>query len=79
MQRDALFDLLGRLTGSHLCRHVQSPPGARAGRQSSIAIRRRIDRAVWETPQILPFSAFVATLYDAAQHDPDLAECAERR
>ena len=30
-------------------------------------------RAVWPTPHILPFSAFVATLHDAAQHDPDLA------
>lgn len=27
---------------------------------------------VWATPEILPFTAFVAALYEAAQHDPDL-------
>ncbi|MEP6609698.1 MAG: PD-(D/E)XK nuclease family protein, partial [Burkholderiaceae bacterium] len=27
---------------------------------------------VWETPQILPFAAFVAKLHDSAQHDPEL-------
>jgi ATP-dependent helicase/nuclease subunit B len=27
----------------------------------------------WETPRILPFAAFVASLHDSAQHDPALA------
>jgi probable DNA repair protein len=29
-------------------------------------------RRVWETPRVLPFGAFVASLHDAAQHDPSL-------
>jgi len=29
-------------------------------------------RRVWETPRVLPFGAFVASLHDIAQHDPAL-------
>ena len=29
-------------------------------------------RRVWETPRVLPFGAFVASLHDIAQHDPTL-------
>jgi len=30
-------------------------------------------RHAWETPRVLPFGAFVASLHDEAQHDPALA------
>ncbi len=71
MQRDALFDLL-----------AESPAGAcvvTSGRRLARSLAAEFDqyqanrsRSVWETPQILPFGAFVAKLYDTAQHDPDL-------
>ncbi|MEO8187349.1 MAG: PD-(D/E)XK nuclease family protein [Burkholderiaceae bacterium] len=71
MQRDALFDLLA------------SSPAAlwvvTSNRRLARSLAAEFDRcqaerlrAVWETPQILPFSAFVTTLYDSARHDPDL-------
>src|SRR5918993_2800935 len=72
MQRAALFELL-----------TDSPEAifvVTSNRRLARALAAEFDRyhiadgrAVWSTPHILPFSAFVATLYDAAQHDPDLA------
>ncbi len=71
MQREALFELLA------------SSPAAiwvvTSNRRLARSLAAEFDRyqtersrTVWETPQILPFSAFVATLYDGARHDPDL-------
>lgn len=71
MQRDALFDLLNR---SPAAVWVVTPNRrlARALTADFDAYQMGQCRTVWETPQILPFSAFIAKLYDAAQHDPAL-------
>ena len=71
MQRDALFELLAG-SPSPVCVVTSNRRLARSlGAEFD---RYQIERArtAWETPQILPFSAFVATLYDVAQHDPGL-------
>ncbi len=72
MQRAALFDLFATAPEA-ICvvtsnRRLARSLGAEFDRHQIAHAR-----TVWETPHILPFSAFVATLYDAAQHDPDLA------
>jgi ATP-dependent helicase/nuclease subunit B len=71
MQRDALFDLLARSPAS-VCVITSSRRLARA--LSADFDQYQADRSLttWETPQILPFAAFVTWLYDAAQHDPRL-------
>ncbi len=71
MQRDALFELL-----------ASSPEAVRvvtSNRRLARSLSAEFDRyqterlrKVWETPQILPYTAFIETLYDLAQHDPDL-------
>src|SRR5215204_1001406 len=69
MQRDALFDLLGRLPSAVT---VVTPNQrlARALAADFDAYQTGRSLEVWETPKILPFSAFVASLNDSAQHDP---------
>ena len=69
MQRDALFDLLSR---SPAAVYVVTPNRrlARALASEFDAYQAGKSLGVWETPQILPFAAFIAKLYDAAQHDP---------
>ncbi len=71
MQRDALFQLLA---GSPAGVCVVTP-----NRRLARSLAAQFDRyqtegsqTAWETPQILPFTAFVAALYDLAQHDPQL-------
>lgn len=72
MQRQALFELLA---GS------QSAVCVTSNRRLARSLAAEFDRyqaeqsrTVWETPQILPFAAFVAKLYDAALHDPKLTD-----
>ena len=71
MQREALFELLA---SSPAAIWVVTPNRRLARWLAAQFDRYQTERsqAVWETPQILPFSAFVATLYDGARHDPDL-------
>ena len=71
MQRDALFDLLVRFpaTVSVVTSNRRLARSLAAEFDQYQALR---SRRVWETPQILPFAAFVAQLYDGAQHDPAL-------
>jgi len=73
MQRDVLFELLNRSPGAVF---VVTP-----NRRLSRAISAEFDGnqasqglTVWQTPQVLPFAAFVAKLHDMAQHTPDLAD-----
>ena len=69
MQRDALFDLLAQSPASIFV----VTPNRRLARALSADFDRyqaKRSQSVWETPQILPFAAFVGRLYDGAQHDP---------
>ena len=72
MQRDALFDLLA-LSPAAVCVVTSNRRLARSLTAEFDQYQTDRSRRVWETPQILPFAAFVASLYDAAQHDPNLA------
>ena len=72
MQRDALFELLASSPAA-ICIVTPNRRLARSLGAEFDRYQTERSRTVWETPQILPFSAFVATLYDVAQHDPDLA------
>ncbi|MGH6610074.1 MAG: hypothetical protein ACRECQ_07445, partial [Burkholderiaceae bacterium] len=72
MQRDALFDLLAR-SPTAACVVTSNRRLARMLAAEFDASQMRQSRTVWETPQILPFGAFVAKLYDVAQHDPALS------
>ena len=72
MSRTSLFERLARPDS----RAVVVTPNRRLARM----LGREFDawqvargRHVWETPRVLPFGAFVASLHDAAQHDPALA------
>ena len=69
MQRDSLFDLLA---SSPAATCVVTSNRRLARSLAAEFDRYQSDRArtVWETPRILPFGAFVTTLYDVAQHDP---------
>ncbi len=71
MQRDALFDLLAS-SPSAVCVVTSNRRLARSLAAEFDRHQGERSRAVWETPQILPFTAFMATLIDGAQHDPDL-------
>jgi probable DNA repair protein len=78
VSRTSLFERLAR---------ADSPDSAGAGfvvvtpnRRLARALGRDFDawqagqgRRTWETPRVLPFAAFVASLHDAALHDPALA------
>jgi len=71
VSRAALFERLAR-PGSHA---VVVTPNRRLARmlgQEFDAWQVARGRRVWETPRVLPFGAFVASLHDAAQHDPSL-------
>ena len=72
MQRDALFDLLA-LSPAAVCVVTSNRRLARSLTAEFDQYQADRSRKVWETPQILPFVAFVAKLYDGAQHDPSLA------
>lgn len=72
MQRDALFDLLA-LSPAAVCVVTSNRRLARSLTAEFDQYQADRSRSVWETPQILPFAAFVAKLYDTAQHDPNLA------
>jgi ATP-dependent helicase/nuclease subunit B len=71
MQRDALFDLLA-LSPAAVCVVTSNRRLARSLTAEFDQYQADRSRKMWETPQILPFVAFVAKLYDAAQHDPSL-------
>lgn len=71
MQRDALFELLATSPAA-LCVVTSNRRLARSLGAEFDRYQTERARTVWETPQILPFGAFVATLYDLAQHDPNL-------
>ena len=71
MQRDALFDLLAQSPAT-VCVVTSTRRLARALAAEFDQCQALGSRTVWETPQILPFAAFVAKLYDGAQHDPAL-------
>ncbi len=71
MQRDALFDLLNRSPAA-VCVVTPNRRLARVLAADFDADQAAQSRTVWETPLILPFSAFVAHLYDAALHNPAL-------
>lgn len=71
MQRDALFELLASSPAA-VCVVTSNRRLARSLGAEFDRYQTELSRTVWETPQILPYTAFVATLYDSAQHDPDL-------
>ena len=71
MQREAFFDLLER-TPSALWVVTSNQRLARSIAHEFDIRQAKRSLGVWETPKIFPFGAFVAELYDAAQHDPDL-------
>ena len=71
MQRDALFDLLANLP-SAVCVVTSNRRLARSLGAEFDHYQAERSRTVWKTPQILPFTAFVTTLLDGAQHDPEL-------
>ena len=71
MQRDALFELLASSPAA-ICVVTSNRRLARSLGVEFDRYQTERGRTVWETPRIVPFSAFVATLYDVAQHDPDL-------
>ena len=73
MSYAALFEHLAR-AGSADCGIVVTP-----NRRLARMLGREFDawqaargRRVWETPRILPFGAFGASLHDVAQHDAAL-------
>jgi ATP-dependent helicase/nuclease subunit B len=72
MQRDALFDLLAQSLAA-ICVVTSNRRLARSLTAEFDQYQADRSRRVWETPQILPFAAFVAKLHDAAQHDPALS------
>ncbi len=72
MRRDALFDLLARVPAA-VCVVTSNRRLARSLTAEFDQFQADRALAAWETPQILPFAAFVARLYDAALHDPALA------
>ena len=72
MQRDALFDLLA-LSPAAVCVVTSNRRLARSLTAEFDQYQADRSLRVWETPQILPFTALVTKLYDAAQHDPSLA------
>ena len=72
MQRDALFDLIAR-SPTAVCVVTSNRRLARALAAEFDASQIARACTAWETPQILPFGAFVAKLYDAAQHEPTLS------
>ncbi len=72
MQRDALFELLASSPAA-ICIVTPNRRLARSLGADFDRYQTERSRTVWETPQIVPFSAFVAALYDVAQHDPALA------
>ena len=69
MQRDALFDLLARSPAS-ACVVTPNRRLARSLAADFDLFQLGRSQTAWETPQILPFAAFVATLYDTVQHCP---------
>ena len=71
MQRDALFDLLAR-SPEAVCVVTSNRRLARSLAAEFDQHQAQQVQTVWKTPQILPFTAFVTQLYDAAQHDPAL-------
>ena len=71
MQRDTLFQLLASSPAA-ICVVTSNRRLARSLGAEFDRYQTERARTVWETPQIVPFGAFVATLYDVAQHDPDL-------
>ena len=71
MQRDALFELLAS-SPEAVCVVTSNRRLARSLSAEFDRYQTERSRTVWETPQILPYTAFVETLYDLAQHDPDL-------
>jgi ATP-dependent helicase/nuclease subunit B len=71
MQRDELFDLLAQSPAA-ICVVTANRRLARSLTAEFDQYQADRSRRVWETPQILPFAAFVAKLHDAAQHDPAL-------
>ena len=75
MQRSALFDLLAGSPES-ICVVTSNRRLARWLAAEFDRYQAARGQTVWETPQIVPFNAFVATLFEAAQHDPDLATAA---
>ncbi|HZJ16875.1 MAG TPA: hypothetical protein VFD27_17605, partial [Chthoniobacteraceae bacterium] len=72
MQRDELFELLASSPAA-ICVVTPNRRLARSLGAEFDRYQTERSKAVWETPQIVPFSAFVAALYDVAQHDPALA------
>lgn len=73
MQRAALFELLAG-SPEAICVVTSNRRLARALGAEFDSYQATSGRTVWETPRILPFGAFVATLYDSAQHDPALPD-----
>ncbi|MGB2817080.1 MAG: PD-(D/E)XK nuclease family protein [Burkholderiaceae bacterium] len=78
MSRASLFERLARADSDDRPAHgiVVVTPNRRLAR----ALSREFDawqaargRRSWETPRVLPYGTFVASLYDAALHDPVLA------
>lgn len=72
MQQDALFDLLSQ-SPADVCVVTPNRRLARALASDFDAYQANRARIVWETPRISPFGAFVARLYDTAQHEPQLS------
>ncbi|HVE89183.1 MAG TPA: PD-(D/E)XK nuclease family protein [Burkholderiaceae bacterium] len=70
MQRDALFDLLANSSSAVCVTSNRRLARSLAAEFDYYQVER--SRTVWQTPQILPFTAFVASLLDNALHDPDL-------
>lgn len=71
MSRNALFERLARTASGAVVVTASRRLAREVGRQFD---RWQADqgRRVWETPRVLPFGAFVASLHDVAQHDPAL-------
>ncbi|MGZ9076326.1 MAG: hypothetical protein ACXW13_11180, partial [Burkholderiaceae bacterium] len=71
MQREALFEQLASSPAA-VCVVTSNRRLARLLAADFDRYQTERSRTVWETPRILPFTAFVATLHDLAQHDPGL-------
>ncbi len=71
MSRNALLERLARAASGVVVVTTSRRLARDVGRQFD---RWQADqgRRVWETPSVLPFGAFVASLHDIAQHDPAL-------
>ncbi|MGZ8994808.1 MAG: hypothetical protein ACXW16_12405, partial [Burkholderiaceae bacterium] len=71
MQREALFEQLASSPAA-VCVVTSNRRLARLLAADFDRYQTERSRTVWETPRILTFTAFVATLHDLAQYDPGL-------